>query len=149
MVKVRVKRKIIVKKKGNNSVSEIGSVGATNDNALTEVTVGKLENITNKRKRTSRFRSWFMAGANAAVFVAIIGFCMAACIGMWINYMPTDNFWFYIGVSFLFGIIILYAGGCFYECIMDSDVEAQQYFNTNIALVALIVALISLGKGVS
>ena len=53
-----------------------------------------------------------------------------------------------IALTFSFAIVGFWTAACFLEALKDDREEAMSYFNTNVSLVALIVAIVALFKGV-
>lgn len=113
---------------------------------LAEAVIKAQEKAQKNHPRENRLRGSLMAIFNAMLYfaTAFVGVCMVICT--WV--IPIGNIGTRIVCTFLFGIIAIYSGACFYESIKDSDENAQQHFNTNITLIALIVALVALFKGV-
>ena len=98
-----------------------------------------------QEKRPNRFRGSLMGGLNAMLYITIALLGIGMAISAWLT--PIGSIGAQIFYSVLFGIIALFSGACFVESIKDSDENAQQHFNTNIALIALVIALIALVKG--
>lgn len=102
------------------------------------------------KKRPNRFIAAVMAVANATIPVLLALFAMLVCIGMWTEFAtkPTRILFEYIAYTVMFIGIIIVCVCCSLEAWKDDDENAIMHFNTNVSLVALIVALVALLKGV-
>lgn len=108
------------------------------------------EEAKKNRKRPNRFRASVMAAANTIVPILLALFAVLACIGMWMEFAKgtAHELSTYIGNTALFVAIAVVSVCCGIEAYKDDDENAISHFNTNVTLVALIVALIALFKGV-
>lgn len=99
-----------------------------------------------KKRRTSRFRGTAMAGLNGMLYLLVTLFSIGAIIGMWMEYTRAaeHSLIAYIGYTILFVFVALYAVLCLRESLGDSDTDAREHFNTNVAVIALVVAFIAL-----
>ena len=113
---------------------------------LAEAVIKAQEKVQKNQPRENRLRGSLMAIFNAMLYFVTAFVCIYMVICTWVT--PIGNIGTRIVCTLLFGIIAIYSGACFYESIKDSDENAQQHFNTNITLIALIVALVALFKGV-
>ena len=113
---------------------------------LAQEIVKAQKEASRQEKRPNRFRGSLMGGLNILLYSIITLFGIGMAIGVWLT--PIGGVGEKIVYSVLFGMIGLFSIGCAVESFRDTDENAQQHFNTNIALVALIVALIALFKGV-
>lgn len=102
------------------------------------------------KKRPDRFRAVGMVAVNTAIHVIIAIFIVIAFIVMWVNFSSdkTPRLFECIVYSILFIVIIAAQIFSAIESWKDDDENAIKHFNTNVALVALIVSLIALLKGV-
>lgn len=116
---------------------------------LAEAIVVAQEKANKKKKRTSRFRGTVMGGINGVLYLIVAFFSVSAIVGMWMEYAKTDDrsLVTYIGCTIMFAVIGLFSFLCQQESLGDSDEDVQQHFNTNMTLVALIVAFVALVKG--
>lgn len=101
-------------------------------------------------KRPNRFRAAVMATANTMAPALLVLFSVLACIGMWIEFStkPVHSILEYIAYTVMFIGIIVVSVCCGVEAWRDDDENAIMHFNTNVALVALIVAFVALVRGV-
>lgn len=99
-----------------------------------------------QKTRPNRFRGSIMSGMNVVLYAVVSLFGGLMCIGIWITPLDASIFAKVI-YTLMFVLITIYSGGCTFESWKDTDENAQQHFNTNITLIALIVALIALVKG--
>ena len=116
---------------------------------LAEAIVVAQEKSSKKKKRTSRFRGAVMGGINGTLYLIVTLFAVGAIAGMWMEYAKAakHSLMTYIGCTIMFAVVGLFSFLCQQESIRDSDEDAQQHFNTNIALIALVVSLVALVKG--
>ena len=116
---------------------------------LAEAIVVAQENANKKKKSTSKIRGAVMGGINGVLYLLVTLFSVGAIAGTWVEYAKAaePSLMIYIGCTIMFAVIGLFAFLCQQESLGDSHEEAQQHFNTNIALIALIVALVALVKG--
>lgn len=116
---------------------------------LAKEIVAAQEEVKKLKKRPNRFRAAAMAAANTMIPVLIALFAVLACVGMWIEFAnePVHEISTYIGNTALFVAIAVVSICCGIEAWKDDDENAIMHFNTNVALVALIVALVALVKG--
>ena len=116
---------------------------------LAKEIVAAQEEVKKLKKRPNRFRAAAMATANTMIPVLLALFAVLACVGMWIEFAnePVHELSTYIGNTALF-VAIAVVSICYgIEAWKDDDENAIMHFNTNVALVALIVALVALVKG--
>lgn len=129
---------------GRNQKNITVNVNIDYEKLAKEIVKAQQEAVRQK-KRTNRFRGSLMGGLNAALYIVVALFGIGMAISAWTT--PIGGVGAQIFYSILFGIIALFSGGCVVESVKDSDENAQQHFNTNIALIALVIALIALVKG--
>ncbi len=110
----------------------------------------KANEKSKSKKSTSKFRAALMGNINGAFYISISILSIFTTFGMWKDYAvnPKYDLATYIILTIVFIGIALYAFLCQQESLNDSAENSQQYFNTNISLIALIIALIALLKGV-
>lgn len=115
---------------------------------LAKEIVAAQEEALKIKKRPNKFRAAVMVAANAMIPVLILIFSVLACIGMWIEFatVPVHNLLDYITYTIMFAGIALVSICCSVEAWKDNDENAIMHFNTNVALVALIVAFVALVK---
>ncbi len=116
---------------------------------LAKEIVAALEEAKKLKERPNRIRAAAMAAANTMIPVLLALFAILACVGMWIEFAnePAHELSTYIGNTALFVAIAVVSICCGIEAWKDDDENAIMHFNTNVALVALIVALVALVKG--
>lgn len=117
---------------------------------LAKEIVAAQEEAKKNKKRPNRFRAAAMAAANTMTPIFLALFAVLACVGMWIDFAnePVYELSTYIGNTALFVAITVVSVCCGIEAWRDDDENAIMHFNTNVALVALIVALVALVRGV-
>ena len=107
----------------------------------------KAQQEANRQKsRPNRFRGSIMSGINAFMYGIISLFSALVSIGVWVAYVDLDPFEKVI-YTILFAFVAVFCGGSVVESMKDTDENAQQHFNTNVSLIAMIVALVALVKG--
>lgn len=116
---------------------------------LAKEIVAAQEEAKRIRKRPNRIRAAVMAIANTMISGLLALFSLLAFIGMWMEFVkePTHSLPEYIIYTVIFVSIIVVSVCCGIEAWRDDDENAIMHFNTNVALVALIVALVALVKG--
>lgn len=116
---------------------------------LAKEIVAAQEEAKKSRKRPNRFRAAVMATANTMTPALLALFSVLACIGMWVEFStePMHSLLEYIAYTVMFIGIIVVSVCCGVEAWKDDDENAIMHFNTNVALIALIVALVALVKG--
>lgn len=100
-----------------------------------------------QKTRPNRFRGSIMSGINAVLYGVISLFSGLMAISVWVESIAVDTF-AKVLYTILFAFVTISCGACAAESMKDTDENAQQHFNTNITLIALIVALVALFKGV-
>ena len=145
------KYKLVVKE-SNNTESSCKQQNKKNnrlENTIVNALVRYDKEVKNK-KRPNRFRAAAMAVVNAIIPLFLATFVILACAGMWIEFAtePIYGLGTYIANTLLFSAIAVVSVCCGIEAWKDDDENAIMHFNTNVALVALIVALIALFKEV-
>lgn len=120
-----------------------------------EETISKKEEDSKEKSEKSKsrckgYRASFMAAINTMIFVIFAVMAVFSCIGIWINFFYDNAYtWFdAVGYTLMFIGVVIISIMCSIESWRDNDNDAIQHFNTNVSLVALIVALIALAKGV-
>lgn len=108
-----------------------------------------MENERKTMERPSRFRAAAMAATNTIIPGLLAVFAVLACIGMWIEFKTAlvHPLLEYIAYTVMFVGVIVVSVCCGIEAWKDDDENAIKHFNTNVALVALIVAFVALVKG--
>lgn len=106
----------------------------------------KREDKNNKRMGTRQF---LMSLCNSVIYAVLYSYVICEIIKMWQKYAST-------GESSLYMCIVYTVGGASLAVLLffaqqetknDSEADTIAHFNTNIALVALIAALVALVKG--
>lgn len=113
---------------------------------LAKEIVAAQEEAKKLKKRPNRIRAAAMAAANTMIPVLLALFAVLACVGMWIEFAneSVHGISTYMGNTALFIAIAVVSVCCGIEAWKDDDENAIMHFNTNVALVALIVALVAL-----
>ena len=142
-------KKVTVKRKGKAIVSVSAIVEPIDYDRLAEAIISAQEKAKKLKKRPNRFRAAAMATANTMIPVLLAVFAALACVGMWVEFVnePIYELSTYIGNTALFVAVAVVSASCGIEAWKDDDENAIMHFNTNVALVALIVSLVALIKG--
>lgn len=116
---------------------------------LAKEIVAAQEEAKKKVKRPNRIRAAVMVVVNMIIPVSLVLFSVLADIGIWIEFVSTGKpaLWDCMAYTMMFFAIVLVSICCAIETWKDDDENAIMHFNTNVALVALIVSLIALFKG--
>jgi len=104
------------------------------------------QEVERQKIRPNRFRGSIMSGINAVLYGIISIFSGLMGISVWVVSVDADIF-AKVLYTILFAFAAFSCGACAIESFRDTDENAQQHFNTNITLIALIVVLIALVKG--
>ena len=109
------------------------------------------QNDANKpKKNTSKLRSAAMAFFNGAIYSVVYVLAMLSIYAIWTESYAKQNASLAgcIILTIILGVIGIYAFLCQQESFQDKDVDAREHFNSNVSLIALIVAIIALFKEV-
>jgi len=126
------------------------------DNANIEIDYNKLaeaivkaQSKTKEKKRKLNLRSKAMRFFNGTTYSVIYVVAISAIYVTWKDYFPVGEISLLGGIflTALLSFVGIYAFLCQQETFNDSGEDSISHFNTNIALIALIVALIALMKG--
>ena len=99
----------------------------------------------NEKKKN--FREKAMSFSNSALYFFIYIIAGLCIVQVWNDYSAeTTSLFVSIFCTVLFAFCGVYAFLCHREALHDNGQEAQTHFNSNIALIALIVALVALFK---
>lgn len=140
----------MAKPKRETNIYNIDNVNMEiNYDKLAEAIVEAQQKVKEHSKRPNRFRGSVMAIVNVSIPVLLAIFSVISCIGIWQEYIiePTHGLFYCIFYTILFAVVVIISFFYSYEAWKDDDENAIMHFNTNIALVALIVAMIALLKG--
>ena len=117
---------------------------------LAEAIVKAQNNAKAPKKNTSKLRGAAMAFFNGAIYSTVY-----VLAGLFIYAIWTESYAKQsaspIGCIILTAILVfigIYAFLCQQESFQDKDSDAREHFNINVSLIALIVAIIALFKGV-
>ena len=91
-----------------------------------------------------------MVGINAVFFVVLAIIAVLMCVWMWYDFINNNTYVLVDCVLYtiMFLAVVIVSVLCSIESWKDNDEDAIQHFNTNVSLVALIIAIIALVKGV-
>lgn len=105
----------------------------------------KTQSVT---KSTSKFRSAAMNFFNGAIFSIVYVFSLLSIYVIWTElYSKGDTSFLSCAILTIIMLFVgIYAFLCQQESILDREKDAHEHFNTNISLLALIVAIIALFK---
>lgn len=133
----------------NYHIEELDVEAKIDYKKLAKEIVAAQEEAKRMTKRPNRIRASVMTVINMILPVSLALFSMLACVGMWLDYatMATFGIWDCIAYSVMFLAILLISVLYGIETWRDDDENAIMHFNTNVALVALIVSLVALFKG--
>ena len=100
------------------------------------------------KQRPNRVRGAVMAAANTMIPIIFAIFTILTCIGMWVEFSTESTLGLIecIAHTLLLAVVLIISVCCSIEAWKDDDESAISHFNTNVAIVALIVALITLFK---
>lgn len=142
----------MAKKQPKTVINNIDSVNIEIDyDKLAEAIVKAQTKLSQKEKRTRKFRSAAMSLFNGAIYAIVYTFAIAMIYVVWRECYANQTVPLIGCILFtlVLAFIGIYAFLCQQESHRDSETDTITHFNTNIALIALIVAMIALFKGVS
>lgn len=142
----------MAKKQTKTIINNIDSVNVEIDyDKLAEAIIKAQMVSQNKEKRTGKFRSAAMSLFNGAIYAIVYTFAIAMIYVVWRECYANQTVPLIGCILFtlVLAFIGIYAFLCQQESHRDSETDTITHFNTNIALIALIVAMIALFKGVS
>lgn len=104
-----------------------------------------------KHKEQLNLRTRAMRFFNGLCYSIVYVVAVSCIYIVWKQSYPTNSIPLHgcILVSSLFAFVGIYAFLCQQESFGDSNDESLAHFNTNVALIALIVALVALMKGLA
>jgi len=117
---------------------------------LAEAIVKVQNDAKNPKKNARRLRSAAMGFFNGAVYSTVYVLAGLSIYAIWTESYAKQSA-SVVGCIILTAILAfigIYAFLCQQESFQDKDSDAQEHFNVNISLIALIVAIIALFKGV-
>lgn len=107
----------------------------------------KAKNESKMMRNSTKFRTLLMKTFNGIVYIMISLYSIMGIGWIWTDYYPrTSSIMTCIAFSIGLAVIAIFTFLCQQETLDDKQVEAFNYFSTNISLVALIIALVSLIK---
>lgn len=104
------------------------------------------QEVDQQKAHPNRVRGSIMSGINAVLYGVISLFSGLMAISVWVTSIDTDTSTKVL-YTILFAFVAASCGACAVESFKDTAENAQQHFNTNLSLIALIVALVALVKG--
>ena len=109
----------------------------------------KAQNKTSK-KSSSKLRNAALNFFNGAIYSMVYLVAVVSIYAIWSEVYPNqeNSLIGCILISVIMAFIAVYAFLCQQESFKDKETETLEYFNVNISLIALIVALIALFKEV-
>lgn len=139
------------KKTSNKVINKIENLNLDIDYDKLAVAIVKAQNTSETNRNTnSKFRSILMRFFNGCMYifgVLISGVCIYK---IWTNYSLNRVTLFN---AIVFTILFVFMGVYFFLCqqetLGDKQAEAREHFSINVSLIALIVSLIALFKGVA
>lgn len=120
---------------------------------LAEAIVIAQEKESKKREEKSKkrmgARQFLMAWCNGILYAVLYSYVIREIIEMWQNYVSSGEASLYMCIVYTIGgaslAVLLFLAH--QETMNDSKEDTITHFNTNIALVALIAAIVALVKG--
>lgn len=135
------------KKKNTTVVNNIESISIEIDyDKLAEAIVKAQTKASKQKKTTGKFRSAAMGLFNGSIYAVVYIFAVIMIYVVWSEcyFNQTIPLVGCILFTFVLTFVGVYAFLCQQESHSDSESETITHFNTNIALFALIVAMIAL-----
>ena len=118
-------------------------------NKLAEAIVKAQEKREDKNNKRMGTRQFLMSWCNGVLYAALYYYVIREIIEMWQKYASTGESSLYMCIVYTVGgaslAVLLFLAQ--QETMNDSKEDTITHFNTNIALVALIAALVALVKG--
>lgn len=117
---------------------------------LAEAIVNAQSRTKETKKSTSKFRSAAMSFFNGAIYSIAYVLSGLSIYVIWAESYAKQSASLVgcIILTVILAFIGIYAFLCQQESFQDKDSDAREHFNINISLIALIVAIIALFKGV-
>ncbi len=139
----------MAKKKQNTVVNNIDTVNIEIDYDKLAEAIVKAQNKTSK-KSSSKLRNAALNFFNGAIYSMVYLVAGVSIYAIWSEVYPNqeNSLIGCILISVIMAFIGVYAFLCQQESFKDKEAETLEYFNVNISLIALIVALIALFKEV-
>ncbi len=134
------------KSKKVTTVNNIDSVSLEIDYDKLAEAIIKAQNESVKRQKRSKFRSTAMNFFNGTIYAVVYSLAIVMVYVVWAECYATQTIPLIGCIIFtaIFAFVGIYAFLCQQETHNDSDSDTITHFNTNIALVALIIAMIAL-----
>lgn len=102
-----------------------------------------------KSKKRMGARQFLMAWCNGILYAVLYSYVLREIVEMWKNYVSSGESSLYMCIVYTIGgvslAVLLFLAH--QETMNDSKEDTITHFNTNIALVALIAAIVALVKG--
>ena len=116
---------------------------------LAKAILAEQKKAENTRKKRMGVRQFLMAWCNGILYAVLYSYVICEIIKMWQKYVSAAEPSLYMCIVYtiagaLLAVLLFLAHQ---ETINDSKEDTITHFNTNIAFVALIVALVALVKG--
>lgn len=137
------------KKNRNVTINNIGELNLEIDYDKLAEAIVKAQNMQRKAlPKKKNFREKAMSFLNGALYAFVYIIAAMCVVQVWKDY-SADNTGLFASIfsTIVFMCCGVYAFLCHQESFEDDGQAAQTHFNSNIALVALIVALIALLNG--
>ena len=155
-------KKVTVKKKGKENVSVSATVEPVDYDKLAEAIVAAQGKINEKKKHENKSnkrmgaRQLLMTWCNGILYAVMYAYVIREIIKMWQKYVSAGKPSLYMCIVYTVGgaslAVLLFLAQkmlklCTHTAMNDSKEDTITHFNTNIALVALIAAIVALVKG--
>lgn len=148
-------KKVTVKKKGKENVSVSATVEPVDYDKLAEAIVAAQGKINEKKKHENKSnkrmgaRQLLMTWCNGILYAVMSAYVIREIIKMWQKYVSAGKPSLYMCIVYTVGgaslAVLLFLAH--QETMNDSKEDTITHFNTIIALVALIAAIVALVKG--
>lgn len=142
----------MAKKQPKTVINNIDSVNIEIDyDKLAEAIVRAQNNVKKKNKKSSKLRNAALSFFNGLVYAVVYLISGFSIYVIWSEIYPKQeaSLGGCIFLSVILVIVGVYAFLCQQESYNDKETETLEYFNVNVSLIALIVALVALFKGIS
>ena len=117
---------------------------------LAEAIVKAQATSSKKAKKKGKIRGSLMGTFNGCLYAGVYSAAALSIYAVWHNFKP-ENYPLIscIILTIILVIVAVYAFLCQQESFDDDAADSREYFNTNVSLIALIIAFVALFKGVA
>ena len=135
------------KKDKQTTVYNIDSVNMEIDYDKLAEAITKAQRVAgNDEKTTGKVRSVVIKFFNGIVYVAVCVLSVLAIYSVWteVVYTPDTSLVNCIVLTIVLAIVAIFAFLCQQESFDDKEKDALDYFNANVSLLALVIAMLAL-----